>query len=183
MTICKESVENGQISHPLGVDPPDDNSLSLHQTPPRENCDIFSGERRLDGFPVRTGSPRTLFSPQPIAGFPEEHAAANLLCYNFLTSIKHDELHRSQIVLAYGFPQRYRLLSGLSDVPIEQQISGVLEFCKALLFGEWNQTSGQCQRGIGGTEGRLPHLLRHRVCFRSLTSKSAEGERNAIRHF
>jgi len=81
-----------------GVDPSDDNSESLHHTPPRENCDIFSGDRRLDGFPVRTGSRRTLFSPQPVAGLPEEQRLGWLplllrceFCVRFSTSATAEE--------------------------------------------------------------------------------------------
>jgi hypothetical protein len=72
------------------------------------------------------------------------YIAANLLAWNMLVGLKDDDLHRSRIILEYGFPRKYRLLSGLSDAPVENQIDGVLKLCEALSktqFSQWDQFS------------------------------------------
>ena len=39
---------------------------------------------------------------------------------------------RSCIILDYGFPNKTRLLMGVSDAPVERQIDGVLALCDAI---------------------------------------------------
>jgi hypothetical protein len=70
--------------------------------------------------------------------------AANLFACQQILGIKSDGLHRSRIVLEYGFPQKHRLLSGLSDAPLSSQIDGVLKLCEGLAkteFSPWEQFS------------------------------------------
>jgi len=81
------------------------------------------------------------------------YLVANLFAWKLLVSLKDDDLHRSRIVLEYGFPRKYRLLSGLSDAPIANQIDGVLKLCEAISktqFSQWDQFSSH-----GGRDGLL----------------------------
>jgi hypothetical protein len=79
--------------------------------------------------------------------------AANLFAYQQILAIDSDSLHRSRIVLHYGFPHKYQLLSGLSDAPIASQIDGVLKLCEGIAkteFSPWDQFSSH-----GGGGGML----------------------------
>jgi len=53
-----------------------------------------------------------------------------------------DNLHRTEIVFEYGFPNKHLLLFGISDAPIDQQMEGVLMLCEAISkaeFSRWDQ--------------------------------------------
>ena len=84
---------------------------------------------------------------------------ANAMVLQHLMSLSDDDLHRSQITLEYGFPRKYRLLSGMSDAPIANQIDGVLKLCEAISrteFSQWDQFSNH------GSDGGLLSSLFHR---------------------
>ena len=87
------------------------------------------------------------------------YVVANLLAWKQLAGLTDDELHRSQIILEYGFPRKYQLLSGLSDAPVENQLDGVMKLCKALSraqFSQWDQFS---THGDGGGFGLLSAMF------------------------
>jgi hypothetical protein len=83
--------------------------------------------------------------------------AVNLFVLRQVLAIAPEELHRSRIVLYYGFPHKYQLLSGLSDAPISNQIDGVLKLCEGIAkteFSPWDQFSTH-----GGTNSMLSAVL------------------------
>ena len=83
--------------------------------------------------------------------------AANLFACQQILAIESDGLHRSRIVLEYGFPHKYQLLSGLSDAPIASQIDGVLIGCEGISkteFSPWDQFSSH-----GGGGGMLSAIF------------------------
>jgi hypothetical protein len=83
--------------------------------------------------------------------------AANLFARQQILAIDSDGLHRSRVVLHYGFPHKYQLLSGLSDAPIASQIDGVLKLCEGIgktEFSPWDQFSTH-----GGSNGMLSAIF------------------------
>jgi hypothetical protein len=73
-------------------------------------------------------------------------------------------LHRTTIMLDYGFPTKYRLLYGKSDAPVEQQMEGVLQLCDAIAkaeFSPWDQfTAHNVAQGDGLFTGLVKKVTR-----------------------
>lgn len=66
----------------------------------------------------------------------------NLIACQMISSMELDNLHRTEIVFEYGFPNKHLLLFGISDAPIDQQMEGVLMLCEAISkaeFSRWDQ--------------------------------------------
>ena len=91
--------------------------------------------------------------------------ANNLNSCFAVSALNTDYLFRTNMVLSYGYPRKYVLLSGISDAPIEQQMDGVLTLCQAISskaqFSPWEQftahSSGQSGM-ISRVVSRLPGL-------------------------
>lgn len=74
--------------------------------------------------------------------FPVGWVIANLIACQMIAGFELSELHRTEIIFEYGFPQKHLLLFGISDAPIDQQMEGVLLLCEALSkaeFSRWEQ--------------------------------------------
>lgn len=58
---------------------------------------------------------------------------------------------RSCVILDYGFPNKTRLLMGVSDAPVEKQMDGVLSLCEAISkanFASWEEMGANRNFGI-----------------------------------
>lgn len=67
---------------------------------------------------------------------------SNLIACQMISGMELDDLHRTEIVFEYGFPNKHLLLFGISDAPIGQQMEGVLMLCEAISkaeFSRWDQ--------------------------------------------
>jgi len=67
---------------------------------------------------------------------------ANIIACQMIAGMNLDDLHKTEIVFEYGFPQKHLLLFGMSDAPINQQMEGVLMLCEAISkaeFSRWDQ--------------------------------------------
>lgn len=67
---------------------------------------------------------------------------ANIIACQMVAGMNLDDLHKTEIVFEYGFPQKHLLLFGISDAPISQQMEGVLMLCEAISkaeFSRWDQ--------------------------------------------
>jgi hypothetical protein len=61
------------------------------------------------------------------------------------------EYSRSCVILDYGFPNKTRLLMGVSDAPVEKQMEGVLSLCEAISkanFAPWEGMGAHRNFGI-----------------------------------
>ncbi len=80
------------------------------------------------------------------------YLGSNLIACQMIAGFDVEELHRTELVLYYGFPRKYQLLFGISDAPVELQLEGVLDLCEAIggaEFSRWEQfTSHDTRRGM-----------------------------------
>ena len=66
---------------------------------------------------------------------------ANLKVYKEFYLAK--EWYRSSISVDYGFPKKYRLMTGISDAPISTQMEGVFALCDAIKSADFSVTTAK----------------------------------------
>lgn len=74
---------------------------------------------------------------------------ANLSASKKIARLK--EYSRTCVILDYGFPNKTRLLKGVSDAPVEKQMEGVLSLCEAISkanFAPWEGMGAHRNFGI-----------------------------------
>lgn len=73
---------------------------------------------------------------------PLGYVISNFIACQMTCGLDLGEIHKTQIVFEYGFPWKHKLLSGISEAPIGQQMEGVLMLCEAISkaeFSKWDQ--------------------------------------------